>query len=97
LLVGVPVDKVTWTGPVVAPVAGALVQGHDGNFYGTTEQGGSNTYVNTCGTVFKITPTGVLTTLYKFTARGGYDPDFLEQLVQGTDGNFYGTTALRLR
>ena len=73
---------------------GQLVQGSDGNFYGTTEQGGSNTCENTCGTVFKITPAGALTTLYKFTARGGYSPDFLEKLAQGSDGNFYGTTSL---
>ncbi len=39
---------------------GALIQGTDGNFYGTTEQGG----VNSSGTVFKITADGVLTTLY---------------------------------
>jgi uncharacterized repeat protein (TIGR03803 family) len=71
---------------------GALVQGSDGNFYGITEQGGSNTCVNTCGTVFKITPAGVLTTLYKFTSAGGYDPDVVQSLVQATDGNFYGTT-----
>jgi uncharacterized repeat protein (TIGR03803 family) len=71
---------------------GALVQGTDGNFYGTTAEGGSTSCVNTCGTVFKITPTGVLTTLYSFTAEGGYGPSVLAGLVQGTDGNFYGTT-----
>jgi len=73
---------------------GALVQGSDGNFYGVTEQGGSANCVNTCGTVFKITPAGVLTTLHKFTGAhlGGYSPDHFQRLVQGTDGNFYGTT-----
>ena len=63
-----------------------LVQGTDGNFYGTTSLGGA---YSGCGTVFKITPTGALTTLHSFTgadgcSRGG--------LVQATDGNFYGTT-----
>jgi uncharacterized repeat protein (TIGR03803 family) len=76
---------------------GALVQGNDGNFYGTTERAGSANCVNVngCGTVFKITPTGVFTTLYQFTGQngGGYYPSDFEQLVQGTDGNFYGTTA----
>ncbi|HEY6292878.1 MAG TPA: choice-of-anchor tandem repeat GloVer-containing protein [Terriglobia bacterium] len=73
---------------------GALVQGNDGNFYGTILEGGSANCVNTCGTVFKITPAGVLTTLYKFTGAdaGGYYPNSFERLVQGTDGNFYGTT-----
>ena len=33
----------------------SLVQGADGNFYGTTQDGGANGY----GTVFKITPGGV--------------------------------------
>ena len=48
------------------PEAG-LVQGSDGNFYGTTTSGGTNN----AGTVFKISPNGALTTLYSFT--GGND------------------------
>ncbi len=71
------------------PVAG-LVQGTDGNFYGTTPEGGANGG----GTVFKITPTGTLTTLYSFCAQNncadGANP--AAGLVQATDGNFYGTT-----
>ncbi|HEY3915536.1 MAG TPA: choice-of-anchor tandem repeat GloVer-containing protein [Verrucomicrobiae bacterium] len=68
------------------PVAG-LVQGSDGNFYGTAEYGG-----NDFGTVFKITPGGSLTPLYSFT--GGNDgANPLAALVQGSDGNFYGTAA----
>ena len=70
------------------PFAG-LVQGTDGHFYGTTESGGTSTY----GTVYKITSTGVLTTLHTFCegdcSDGAYPYD---RLVQGTDGNFYGTT-----
>jgi uncharacterized repeat protein (TIGR03803 family) len=64
-----------------------LVQGSDGNFYGTTGDGSYN-----LGTVFKISINGALTTLYSFTGAnddGGYPP---QGLVQGTDGNFYGTT-----
>lgn len=64
-----------------------LVQGPNGNFYGTTTYGGTQAM----GTVFQITPGGVLTTLYSFT--GGTDGgNPLAGLVQGSDGNFYGTT-----
>ena len=65
---------------------GALVQGSDGNFYGTTYNGGTN-IAN--GTIFRITPAGTLTTLY--TWNGEALPS--GTLVQATDGNFYGTTA----
>jgi uncharacterized repeat protein (TIGR03803 family) len=64
------------------------VQGSDGNFYGTTEKGGVNG--PDPGTVFKITSSGTLTTLYSFFFIDGWDP--LAALVQGSDGNFYGTT-----
>jgi uncharacterized repeat protein (TIGR03803 family) len=71
---------------------GGLVQGTDGNFYGTTYYGGSSgACINGCGTVFKITPAGVLTTLHSFVSSDGEAP--FGQLVQGTDGNFYGTTS----
>ena len=65
-----------------------LVQGADGNFYGTTYQGGAD---NGDGTVFKVTPTGALTTLHTFHGSDGLSP--AAGLVQGTDGNFYGTTS----
>jgi uncharacterized repeat protein (TIGR03803 family) len=72
-----------------------LVQGRDGNFYGTTYIGGTN---GSWGTVFKISPNGALTSLYSFGAvkdtngipLDGYYP--YAGLVQGSDGNFYGTT-----
>jgi uncharacterized repeat protein (TIGR03803 family) len=68
------------------PTAG-LVQGLDGNFYGTTIEGGSNDM----GTVFRITPAGALTSLYSFTGTNdGANP--WSGLVQSSDGNFYGTT-----
>ena len=67
-----------------------LVQATDGNFYGTTQNGGTNGR----GTVFKITPSGTLTTLHSFCAQtncaDGAQP--FAGLVQGTDGDFYGTT-----
>jgi uncharacterized repeat protein (TIGR03803 family) len=69
------------------PEAG-LVQGSDGNFYGTTEGGGTN---GGGGTVFKISANGALTSLYSFTGgNDGADPH--AGLVQGSDGDFYGTT-----
>jgi uncharacterized repeat protein (TIGR03803 family) len=74
-----------------------LVQATDGNLYGTTGYGGVDVTCAGgygCGTVFKITTTGALTTLYSFscnsTCPGGYQP--YSGLVQATDGNFYGTT-----
>ncbi|MGC1373603.1 MAG: choice-of-anchor tandem repeat GloVer-containing protein [Candidatus Sulfotelmatobacter sp.] len=69
-----------------APMGG-LTLGTDGNFYGTTFEGGESNL----GTVFKITSTGRLTTLYTFTGIGdGSTPQ--APPIQGTDGNFYGTT-----
>jgi uncharacterized repeat protein (TIGR03803 family) len=69
-----------------SPYAG-LVKGSDGNFYGTTQDGGTNDW----GTVYKITPQGTLTTLHDFCSRpdcaDGWDPS--AGLVQGSDGNFY--------
>jgi uncharacterized repeat protein (TIGR03803 family) len=77
---------------------GALVEGTDGNFYGTTEAGGAanagGSYSLTAGTVFRITPQGVLTTLYSFCTQAGcpdgFDPE--GALVQSTNGSFYGAT-----
>jgi uncharacterized repeat protein (TIGR03803 family) len=74
----------------------SLVLAADGNLYGTTFYGGvtSANCATGCGTVFEITATGRLTTLYAFCVQtgcpDGYNPD--AALVQATDGNFYGTT-----
>ena len=80
---------------------GALVLATDGNFYGTTVGGGAygGGFLCSdpgCGTVFKITPSGTLTTLYSFCSQGGPlctdgdDPN--GGLIQATNGDFYGTT-----
>ena len=67
-----------------------LIQGSDGSFYGITNQGGSAGY----GTVFKMTPAGVVTVLHSFgdgsTTNDGQYPT--ASLVQGSNGVFYGTT-----
>ena len=74
-----------------SPSAG-LLQATDGNFYGTTQEGGS--VCGLCGTVFQLTPSGGLTTLYNFCSlpdcADGGSPSV--GLIQATDGNFYGTT-----
>jgi len=68
---------------------GGLVLASDGNFYGTTSQGGSANGVS--GTVFQITPAGNLTTLHSFDGSDGANPN--APLIQGTDGELYGLTA----
>jgi uncharacterized repeat protein (TIGR03803 family) len=67
---------------------GGLTLGTDGNFYGTTNQGGTSNY----GTLFKITSAGALTKLHDFAYTDGTNP--LAPPIQGTDGNWYGTTSV---
>jgi uncharacterized repeat protein (TIGR03803 family) len=74
--------------------SGGMVQATDGNLYGTTSTGGTSNCDLTCGTIFEITPTGELTTLYSFCTQVGC-PDGkvpLGGLLQSTNGVFYGTT-----
>jgi uncharacterized repeat protein (TIGR03803 family) len=71
---------------------GGLALASDGNFYGTTYSGGEYS----AGTVFRITPSGHLTTIHSFCQGGGQacpDGTALEAgLIQGSDGNLYGST-----
>lgn len=73
---------------------GPVIQGTDGNFYGTTELGGPNNsspcFHAGCGTVFQVTPTGTLTTLHNFKGDDGYDSQ--SGLLQASDGTLYGST-----
>jgi uncharacterized repeat protein (TIGR03803 family) len=68
----------------------ALVQGSDGSLYGTTEAGGSNY----SGTIFRSTLSGAVTLLHSFgVTADGSDASFpLANLIQASDGNFYGTS-----
>ena len=85
----------------IAPPSGAgnqvwfLMQGFDGNFYGTTEGGGgtcANHPFATCGVAFKVTPTGTLTVLHEFCQGSCTDGGIpYSGLVLSPSGNFYGT------
>lgn len=88
-------SPVVWVDPA-DPMA-TLIQGIDGNLYGTTQQGGAYGY----GSVFKVTTSGGISVFYSFcsqmlpedgfnTCLDGSYPS--APLVQDTDGNFYGTT-----
>ena len=66
-----------------------LVQASDGNFYGTSSEGGTNQQ----GTIFRMTPSGALTVLVNFpNPQLGTGPK--GPLIQASDGNLYGTTSL---
>jgi uncharacterized repeat protein (TIGR03803 family) len=66
-----------------------LVQGSDGNYYGTTYGGGASNL----GTIFQMTPDGRLTTLYSFKG-GSEGATPIGGLLQSAgDGNFYGMTS----
>lgn len=71
--------------PGASPYCG-LTLGTDGNFYGTTYQGGSNNL----GTVFSVTSGGVFTSLLSFNGTNGANP--YAALLSGRDNNLYGTT-----
>lgn len=74
--------------------SGTLVQASDGNFYGTTGCTSVDSDMDSFGggTVFKITPSGVLTTLHFFSGTGSDGYVSLGGLIQGNDGCLYGTT-----
>jgi uncharacterized repeat protein (TIGR03803 family) len=66
-----------------------LLQGSDGNLYATADTGGANG----CGSIVKLTLSGVLKQVHSFSCQkngGGSYP--FAALIQGADGNYYGTT-----
>jgi uncharacterized repeat protein (TIGR03803 family) len=77
-----------------APVAG-LIRDAAGNLYGTTTSGGSVNRLclgdgDTCGVVFRLSPTGTETVLHSFTRGDGANPN--AGLIADSAGNLYGTT-----
>lgn len=75
-------DGTDGAGPDYAPP----VQGAGGNLYGTTQESGAYGF----GSVYEVTPEGMVTTLHNFDSTDGAYPN--AGLVLGADGNFYGTT-----
>jgi uncharacterized repeat protein (TIGR03803 family) len=77
--------------------AAKLVQATNGDLYGTTEFGGianPSCYLGTCGTIFKITPSGAFTTVYSFCAQAGcYDGDGPSPFIQAANGDLFGTAS----
>jgi len=77
--------------------ATALIQGSDGNFYGTAERTRKGVNAPAGGLVYSLTPSGTFTVLYKFAAGktktypNGADPN---RLIEGPDGKLYGDTGV---
>lgn len=82
ILYNFTLDATSGSGPV-----GNLIQVLDGTFYGATYAGGTQ---YSYGTLFKISPKGILTTLYEFDFTHGAQPS--AGMIQATNGDFYGTT-----
>lgn len=72
--------------PASTPYA-AVIEGSDGNFYGTTYYGGKYGQ----GTVYRVGPDGSRNTIFSFNGSNGAYPR--ASLLQTSDGNFYGTTS----
>src|SRR5260370_4020643 len=76
-----------WAGANCTPSEASLTLATNGNFYGTTVQGGGSNL----GILFRITPSGAYTVLHEFsgTTDGAYP---ISPPIEGSDGNLYGTT-----
>ena len=87
---GVFTTLYSFTGGADGSLPNAVTQGADGNFYGSTLCGPESpaNVFSGLGKIFKITPAGVMTTLFTFT--GGNDGGNPGRLIQGGDGNMYG-------
>ncbi|HXM74961.1 MAG TPA: choice-of-anchor tandem repeat GloVer-containing protein, partial [Chthoniobacterales bacterium] len=87
----------SFTGSDGSFAKGELTRGSDGNFYGTTSQGGAffnaATFQSGYGSIFQITPAGAVTTLHSFAGSGANDGSLpYGGPIQASDGSFYGTT-----
>jgi uncharacterized repeat protein (TIGR03803 family) len=74
-------------------VLSPLIQGTDGNLYGAASAGGFAGRLPCCGTIFKLNPSGTLKVLHTFCETDCADGAVPNGLIQGSDGNLYGTTA----
>ncbi len=78
----------TFNGTVGLVVHSSLIEGADGYLYGTASEGG----INGCGTIFKVSTAGVVLQYYSLTSGTDTGCSPVGPLLQGADGNFYGTT-----
>jgi len=78
-----------FNGSVATQAWGGVIKGSDGALYGTTAA--SDTPPWGCGTVYRVAPDGTFTVLHEFVHTDGCFP--VGELVEGPDGNFYGTTS----
>jgi len=82
----------SFTGGADGAYPNGVIRDGQGNLYGTTAEGGSKCVLVSCGTVFKFSSTGQLTTLHSFT--GGADGILPSgTIVRDKAGNLYGTTS----
>jgi len=73
-------------------LSAGLIQGSDGNFYGTCPYGGGQGPSSNGGSLFRMTPQGVVTILHAFGSITDDGTEPYAPVVQGSDGSFYGTT-----
>ncbi len=82
-----PLHSLNYYTEGAAPRAG-VTQGTDGDFFGTAWTGGDFG----TGTVFRMDGAGSVTVLHAFAWDGTEGAGPYTTLIQGTDGNFFGTT-----